>query len=486
MSAPNSLKDVTAVSSFIDGSDVACKGRSLSLLNPFTLAPAFEVSDASDRVVDDAVRAADRAYRAHRRETAGERSSWLERCARALDDDQAALVDLLISDIGKPRRVARIEVQRSSSFVRLCAAQTLLLETSTPTLDATAAGKDHIGFVRRVPYGVVAAITPFNAPVNLMLQKVAPALAAGNAVVAKPHPAGARIATRVAQLFAAAGLPSGLFNVLVGDRAPATALVSNRLVSVITFTGGCAAGDALARAAGAKKFVAELGSNSANIVLKDADLKDAAVRIASAAFEASGQQCVSAQRVIVEHDVVDAFLDYFVAAAAALKVGDPDDETTDVGPVISQESANRIERMLGESVTAGGHYLLALKRSDCTIHPVIVMGADQSAPIWRDEVFGPAVTVHIADSAQHALDLANDSPFGLQGALFTASLDQALWFSQRFDVGSLWVNQPSRFRLDVLPFGGVKQSGFGREGVRYAIEEMSQLTFTGMRMRLPQ
>ncbi|MGC4029283.1 MAG: aldehyde dehydrogenase family protein [Steroidobacteraceae bacterium] len=460
-------------------------GASSLLLNPFTEERLYELIDASPEVVEDAVLSAFAAYRASRHATPAQRSAWLERCADALRSDLDLLVDLIVSDIGKPRRVARGEVQRSIAFMRLCAAQLLFLEDSAPQFEAVANGKDHLGFTRRTPYGVVAAVTPFNAPMNLLMQKVAPALAAGNAVVVKPHPAGSRVAVRAAMLFAKAGLPAGLFNVVTGDRQPAAQLAAHRQVRVVTFTGGQVAADALVRAAGAKKFLAELGSNSANVVLKDADCKDAAARIAAAGFEASGQQCVSAQRVIVEHAVSEEFIAAFVAATAALKVGDPDDEATDVGPVVSRAAADRIEQLLEDTIASGARYLLQPRRSGCLISPAIIGGADQSSPLWCHEVFGPAVTVHVADDADHALTLANDSPFGLQGALFTNNLDEMLRFSRDFEVGSLWVNEPSRFRLDMLPFGGVKQSGYGREGVRHAIEELSQITVTGIRMRKP-
>lgn len=476
---------IVTVSSLVGHRAVGSSAAPVVLTNPFTLEPICELADASAEVVDEAVRSAQHAFRTHRHDTPLQRSHWLEKCAEALQSNADRLVDLIVSDIGKPRRAARVEVQRSIAFTRLCASQVLFLENATPLFEASQAGKHHVGFTRRVPYGVVGAVTPFNAPINLLMQKVAPALAAGNAVVAKPHPAGSRVAVLVATLFAESGLPAGLLNVVVGDRNPAACLAAHDLVRVVTFTGGQSGGDALARAAGAKKFVAELGSNSANVVLDDADITDAATRIAAAAFEASGQQCVSAQRIIVEQGVMQEFLEHFLAATRALKVGDPDDEKTDIGPVVSIAAADRIEKLLDATIASGARYLLAPRRSGCVISPAIIVEGDQRSPLWKHEVFGPAVTIHAAKSAQHALELANDSPYGLQGALFTDSLEQAMRFSQEFEVGSLWVNEPSRFRLDMLPFGGVKQSGHGREGVRHAIEELSQLTVTGIRIRKP-
>lgn len=453
----------------------------MDLVSPVDLSVYAQLEETPAARIDAAVEAAHAAFLAHRNATAAERAQRLRAAADAVAAASGELVELLIRDIGKPRRLATVEANRSVEFIRACAAETLRVGGETLPLDAVAAGAGRFGFTRRVPYGVVAAITPFNAPINLLVQKVAPALAAGNAVVVKPHPAGTRAAQRVAKAFADAGLPAGLFTVVTGDRAAAATLVAHRRVMAVSFTGGTAAGEALVRAAGAKKFVAELGSNSANVVLADADVADAAKRIASAAFEASGQQCVSAQRVIVEAPVHDAFVAAFVEAAKALKVGDPARPDTDVGPMVSLAAARRVMEMVDDAVRRGGRLALAPERRDCTVSPGIVVGAPRDARLWCEEAFGPVALVEKVKDAEAALAAANDSPFGLQGSVFTRSLKWAMRFSQDFDVGAVWVNEASRFRLDIYPFGGAKGSGFGREGVRYAIEELSQVRFTGLR-----
>jgi acyl-CoA reductase-like NAD-dependent aldehyde dehydrogenase len=285
---------------------------------------------------------------------------------------------------------------------------------------------------------------------------------------------------RVAELLTACGWPEGLFNVLAGDRAPAILLVSDPRVAAFTFTGGTVAGHALARAAGAKKMVAELGSNAANVVLADADVDSAAKKIASAAFEASGQQCISAQRIIVATEVYDEFVDAFVKYSSGLKMGDPNDPDTDLGPMISIVAARRVSEMLEQSIAIGGRYALKPSVKDCYVSPAIIVDAPREASAWKDEAFGPVAIVSRARSLEDAIAMSNDSEFGLQGAVFTRSLEAAFRFSDEFDVGSMWVNEASRFRLDNYPFGGVKNSGFGREGVRYAIEEMSQIKFVGV------
>lgn len=469
------------IHSYIDGAYASAETGTFLLASPSDASQVLTISDADAPLTDTAVQSAQRAYRAHAYAPVAERMRWLSAAADLLETRVEALAALLVTDIGKPVRVARVEVTRGVQFLRACVVQMQTLCGETLPVDAVQAGIGHLGFTRRVPYGVVAAITPFNAPVNLLVQKVAPALAAGNAVVAKPHPAGTRAALALAELFVQAGLPAGLFNVLTGDRLPAAALAAHPLVRVVTFTGGIAGGDALARAAGAKKFIAELGSNAANVVLRDADLADAAKRIAAAGFEASGQQCVSAQRVIVESSVYEAFLPLLVQAASALKVGVAEDPATDVGPMVSRAAADRVMAMAAGSVRQGARFALEPRQQDCIVSPGILVDAPRDSAIWVDEAFGPLVVVQRADDAEHALNLANDSPFGLQGAVFTRDLSAAFRFAERFEVGAMWVNEASRFRLDTYPFGGAKSSGHGREGVRYAIEELSQLKFIGIR-----
>jgi gamma-glutamyl phosphate reductase len=388
---------------------------------------------------------------------------------------------MIVCAIGKPRKAANFEASRVGAFIRNCIAELLAGRGEVLPLDSAPAGAGHLGFARRVPFGVVAAITPFNAPANLLVQKLAPALATGNAMVVKPHPTGIEVALAFAELARQAGLPDGMFNVVTGDRSAALELVGHPLISVITLTGGVAAARALSAAAGPKKFCAELGSNAANLVLADANLDDAAAKIAAAGFEASGQQCISAQRVIVEQPVFEAFVEKFVAAAKKLKVGDPSDPTTDVGTMVSVAAAERVMSLVSDAKAKGARIALDPVLDGAFLSPAIVVAAPSAARVLREEAFGPGVVVQAARDLDDALAQANDSEFGLQGACFTASLDTALRVADEFDCGSIWINEASRFRLDMYPFGGVKDSGFGREGIRYAMEEYSQLKFVGIR-----
>jgi acyl-CoA reductase-like NAD-dependent aldehyde dehydrogenase len=467
-------------SAFIDGKVSESGGPSFDLVNPQDGSVIGRIAETGVDGVDQAVKAAGAAYAANRKQPTHQRIAWLKNAAAALTAASTDIAATICADVGKPIRMATFEVKRGAEFLEGCASALTQLGGETLPLDITAPGAGHIGFVRHVPYGVVAGITPFNAPVNLLVQKVAPAIAAGNAIVTKPHPAGTRTALKLARLFQDAGWPENLFTVVTGDRDCATALAAHPDVRAVSFTGGTLGGDALARAAGAKKFIAELGSNAANIVLKDADVATAAKKIAAAAFEASGQQCISAQRVLVERPVLEAFLKDFVAAAQRLNVGPAEDVKTDIGPMVSKAAAERVMAMCEDSIARGARYALAPLRNDATVSPGILVEVSKQARLWCEEVFGPIVLVMPFDGIDEALQLANDSPFGLQGAVFTRDLGAALRFSDDFEVGALWINEATRFRLDIYPFGGVKRSGVGREGIRYAIEEFSQLKFIGM------
>jgi acyl-CoA reductase-like NAD-dependent aldehyde dehydrogenase len=437
-----------------------------------------EQADATD--VDRAVAVAEECWAAHRREPGHERASWLRAAADNLEASSDALVDALVALIGKPRKLSVFEVRRGVGLLRLCGEEISRMHGENLVLDGVHGGDGRWGLTRREPFGVVAAITPFNAPVNLLLQKVGPALAMGNAVVVKPAPEGAVIALQIAEAIADA-VPSGLLAVLPGGPDVALDLVARPQVRAVTLTGGVAAGEAVLAAAGIKPVSLELGSNAPNIVCADADVDRAAREIASAAFGASGQQCISAQRVIVQRPVLDAFVDLFVAAARELVVGDPADLTTDLGPLISDRARDRVRRHLEDAEVRGGKVVLDGRSDDLCFGPSVVREVPADALVLREEVFGPVAVVIPVDSVDEAIAAANDSELGLQASCFTSDVATAMRAAEELRAGSVWINEPTRFRLDTYPFGGYGKSGIGREGVRYAMEALSQLKFVGLR-----
>jgi acyl-CoA reductase-like NAD-dependent aldehyde dehydrogenase len=455
---------------------------SFSVRNPWTGDVAFTVLSAGADQLERSVLAAKAAFRQFVKTPGHLRAAWLNGAATAMEEEAGSIVEATIAHIGKPRRAAEMEIKRSIAFIRACAQHLHGPGGTVVPLDMVPAGTGLFGFTRRVPYGVVAAITPFNAPTNLLVQKLAPALITGNAVIVKPCLEGTQIALMIAKAFIAGGLPEDLLHVVTGDREEALGLAAHPDVDVVTLTGGTAAGDALARAAGAKRFIGELGGNSPNIVAADADIDDAVKRIIPSSFEASGQQCISTQRIIVEAPVFDGFLERFIAAAQQLRVGDPRSAETDLGPVVSSRAAERIKAMIEDARTRGCRVVTVGVADGCVIAPTIVVDPPVGTRLIREEVFGPVVVVMRATDIDDAIRIANDCDFGLQGSCFTSSLSTALRMSDEVRVGSLWINEASRFRLDNYPFGGVGRSGVGREGLPYAFEEYTQLKFTGMRI----
>jgi len=471
---------IPLASAFVDGRLCDADAVAFDLVGPQDGHVVCRIQETDEKGVDRVVKAASAAFTANKRQPAHQRIAWLRNAAAALQAATPEIAALICQDVGKPIRIATGEVKRGVEFLEATAAALTQFGGETLPLDVTATGAGHIGLVRHVPYGVVAGITPFNAPVNLLIQKIAPAIAAGNAIVAKPAPAATRTALRLAKLFEDSGWPRNMFTVVTGDREAAMALTKHEDVRLVSFTGSTAGGDALASAAGAKKFLAELGSNAANIVMADADVEKAARKIAPAAFEASGQQCISAQRVLVAEEVLQQFLAHFVVAAKSLTVGDANDPKTDVGPMVSEAAAKRIMAVCDDAISKGARFALQPTRSGAIVSPGILLDVARTARLWQEEAFGPVALVSTFKTVDEALRLANDTPFGLQGAVFTRDLATALRCADDFEVGSLWINEATRFRLDIYPFGGMKRSGVGREGVRYAIEEFSQLKFVGI------
>jgi acyl-CoA reductase-like NAD-dependent aldehyde dehydrogenase len=456
-------------------------GRAVAAVRaPFDDRHLANVEQATDADVDDAVAVATAAWQANRRTPAHERAAWLRTAADAYDAAVPDLVGTIVDLLGKPRGATELEVGRGAGLLRLAAEELARFHGENLNLGGVPGGEGRWGITRREPIGVVAAITPFNAPVNLFLQKVAPALAVGNAVVVKPAPEAAVVALQLAELLTP-HLPEGMLSVLPGGADVALRLAAHRQVGAVSLTGGVTAGESVLSAAGVKPVLLELGSNAANIVCADADLDDAAQRIAAAAFGASGQQCISAQRIIVERPVVEHFVERFTAAAKALPIGDPRDAATVIGPLVHERRRQGVLRFIDDAEQRGGKLVLDGRSDDLLFGPTIVVDADPDSLICRDEVFGPVAVVLAADSPEHAVEIANDSPFGLQAACFTRDLTTAMRVAEDLRSGAVWINESTRFRLDTYPFGGYGQSGIGREGVRYAMEELTHLKFVGLR-----
>jgi glyceraldehyde-3-phosphate dehydrogenase (NADP+) len=425
-----------------------------------------------DRALASAVRGAEQMAGL----TAQQRYRILHRAAREIEARAEELARILTLEVGKTIRESRGEIARTVQTFTFAAEEAKRIHGEGIPLDAAPRGEDKLGFSVRVPVGVVVAITPFNFPVNLAAHKIAPALAAGNSVVHKPATETPLTDLRLAGLLLECGLPECALNVITGrGEEIGDVLVSDERARMVSFTGSLEVGRRLMAHAGIKKVALELGSNSAVIVTEEADLSAAAPRIAAAAFALAGQVCISVQRVYVHRRVVKTLVDQVAAAAESMKVGDPLDESTDMGPMISSSAADRAEEWIQEALDAGGRRICGGRRKGALLWPSVLTGVPHDCRVCSREAFAPVVVINPVDGLDEAIAMVNDSPYGLQAGIFTRDVDDALEAAGRIQAGGVMINEVPTFRVDHMPYGGMKMSGIGREGVKYAIEEMTDI-----------
>ncbi|HWG55623.1 MAG TPA: aldehyde dehydrogenase family protein [Gaiellaceae bacterium] len=421
------------------------------------------------RALDAAERAMAEPLPAHKR------AEILVRVAGYLGRRHEEVARTVCAEAGKPLKTARIEVSRAMSTFTMAAVEARKLAGETVPMDASQAGTGKLAFTLRLPIGIVGAISPFNFPLNLVAHKIAPALAAGCAVVLKPASQTPLSALLLAELETEAGLPPGWLNVVVGPAAEiGDVLVEDERVKLITFTGSGPIGWKLAERAPRKRVNLELGNATPVIVEADADLEDAAKRLAAHAFAFAGQSCISVQRIYVAEAAYEDFVARFVPEVEALKVGDPADEETDVGPVIDRENRDRVLEWVEEARAAGAEILTGGELEGDILRPTVIARPAPELRVSCEEVFGPVCTVTPYRTLDEAIELANATRYGLQAGIFTASLKSALAAARRLEFGGVTINEAPTFRADQMPYGGVKDSGNTREGPAYAVREMTE------------
>jgi|SRR3954447_11856944 acyl-CoA reductase-like NAD-dependent aldehyde dehydrogenase len=399
------------------------------------------------------------------------RAEILEQASVAATRNRDGLARLLALELGKPLKDGRGEIDRVADTFAVCAAEARQIGGETLPVAGWARGVGNTAFTYRAPVGVTLAITPFNAPANLLAHKLGASFAAGNTTIVKAPPQAPATSAAIVALLAEAGMPYEAAQLLHGEGDVGAALCAAEEVGVISFTGSAATGDAVARAAGAKRLVLELGGNAATIVCEDADVAEAARVCARTGYTNSGQSCISVQRVYVHRSRYADFLEHFTSAVAALTVGDPLDPSTDVGAMVDDQAAERVVRWSAEAAAAGARILLGGTRDGATAAPTIVAEPPPDTAVITHEVFGALVAVLPYDDLAEVIDRCNASRFGLQAGLFTRDLNRVIAAWRDLEVGGLVVNGSSNFRLDHVPFGGVKDSGFGREAPRWMIED---------------
>lgn len=461
---------------WIAGGSVKAGDRATDdLVNPFTGRVIARVAVATRADYEAAVRAAQEAFPVMRDLPRHRRHAILDAVSRRLAAERQALAELMTADSGKPITQALAEVDRAVLTFSLAADEVRRAHGELVAMDVDARATGYAGEVHRFPVGPVSAISPFNFPLNLIAGKIAPAIAVGTTVVLKPPPQCPLLAFRLGEILHECGLPAGAYNVLHMHLPLAERLATDERFKLLSFTGSAAVGWHLKSVAGKKKVVLELGGNAAAIVHEDVpDLDWAATRLAMGAFASAGQVCIKVQRILVHKSRYARFLRRFAEATAALKAGDPMDPKTVIGPMIDAKAADRVQAWVKEAEAGGATAVLKGRRRGQVLGATILTGATRRMKVTCEEVFGPVVTVAPYTSFAGAIATVNDSAYGLQAGVFTASLARAAEAFRGLEVGGVIVNDFPTMRVDNFPYGGVKDSGFGREGVRYAMEDMTE------------
>jgi glyceraldehyde-3-phosphate dehydrogenase (NADP+) len=400
------------------------------------------------------------------------RAEILAEASSLIQNRQDDFAKLIAAEAGKPIKYSRKEVKRASLTMQFSAEEAKRIHGETIPFEAEPRGEDRTGYWYRVPAGLVAAITPFNDPLNLVAHKLGPAIAAGNTVVLKPASLTPLSGIKLVETLHEAGLPSDSVNVVTGDGEKlGPELVSSPYVRVVSFTGGTEAGERIARLAGLKKIAMELGSSCPVIVMEDAPLDFTVSCILDAGFNCQGQNCIHAQRILIHESLYEELIERLVEDTKKLKVGNPLDESTDIGPMIAESEAVRVEKWVSEAVQKGAELLVGGQRQGPLFMPTILANVPENVTIAKQEIFGPVTVASKFQKMSDAIIESNSTKYGLHAGIFTKSIDNALRAISDLNFGSVLINDTSDFRVDFMPFGGMKYSGLGREGVRFAIEE---------------
>jgi acyl-CoA reductase-like NAD-dependent aldehyde dehydrogenase len=458
-------------------------GDQLEVINKYTQEVFAVVPMARQEEVDAAIAAAQRTAPLIADMPAFRRAEILARSAAMIGERKEELAETIAREAGKALKYARAEVDRAVSTFTIAAEEAKRVHGETIPLDAVPAGEGYFGFWLRRPVGVIAAISPFNFPLNLVAHKVAPAIAAGNTVVLKPASTTPITAVKLCEILQAAGLPTGAINLVVGPGSTVGEwLVTDPRVDKITFTGSPPVGEHILSVAGIKKVTLELGNNSPVIIAPDADLDQVAKRCAVGAYYNSGQVCISVQRIYSQKGIYDPFVEKFVQASEEMVVGDPLDERVDVGPMIDQGEVDRIESWVDEACQGGAQVLAGGNRQESIYWPTVLTNVQPEMKVVDQEAFAPVASVIPYDDFEEALEQADASEYGLQASVFTRDIQRVFQAIKRLNFGGVMINETPAYRADHMPYGGNRRSGLGREGLRFAIEEMTNIQMVAIKL----
>ena len=470
------MEQTTKQYQLLVGGEWITDSSTLPVVDKYTGEVIGTVPTASRETVEKAVASARSAFPDYSRTPAHTRFRILEKTAQLLDKNKEDIATMICREAGKAWKYSLGEVARAVETFQFSAEEAKRIHGETVPMDASTAGEGRMGYYLRRPVGVVAAITPFNFPLNLVAHKVGPGLAAGNTIVLKPASTTPLTAIRLGEILQDAGLPPGVFNIVAGSGGTVGGwLVADPRVSKISFTGSPPVGESIIRRAGLKKVTLELGSNSGTIIEPDANLDEAVPRCVVSAFANSGQVCISLQRLYVHQDVAAEFTKRFIDATAKLKVGNPLDKDCDVGPMIDETEAKRAEAWINEAVGEGAKVLIGGKREGRVLYPTVLGDVQPEMRVMCVEAFAPIVSIIEYASFEDAVKMVDDSPYGLQAGIYTNDIRKALYAVDHINAGGIMINDTCIFRVDHMPYGGNKMSGLGREGVKFAIDEMTNI-----------
>ncbi|WP_442594193.1 aldehyde dehydrogenase family protein [Neobacillus sp. D3-1R] len=453
------------------------------LKSPYSEELLADVATATEENVKAAILAAENAFSTWRETPAFQRAEILENLVSLLKEQREECAKIIAQEAAKPLKTARAEVDRTIMTYLFAAQEARRIHGETIPLDAAPGGENRVTYTVREPIGVIAAITPFNFPMNLVAHKVGPALAAGNTVVLKPASQTPLSAYKIAELLHEAGLPKGVLNVVTGSgRVVGDVLMKDDRVKMITFTGSPEVGKHIRENAGLKRVTLELGSNSALIIDENTDIDAIIPRVVTGAFSFQGQVCISIQRIYVHQSLFEKFVDAFTRETAKLKIGDPLDETTDLSAMISLGDVDRAKSWIEDAVGNGATLAYGNETDKGVLKPTILLNVPSTEKISCQEVFAPVVHVNTFNDFSEALEKVNDSEYGLQAGVYTSNLQRAFQAVKQLHVGGVMINDIPTFRVDHMPYGGVKLSGMGREGIKYAIEEMTEIKLVSFKL----
>jgi acyl-CoA reductase-like NAD-dependent aldehyde dehydrogenase len=448
----------------------------MDLKNPYNLEKIADVAVADAEDVNSAITAAQNASESMAEMPAYQRAEILEKVATYLKEEREECAKLISMEACKPLKAARTEVDRTIMTYTFAAHEARRIHGETVPMDAAPGGEGRLAFTIREPLGVIAAITPFNFPMNLVAHKVGPAIASGNAVVLKPASQTPLSAYKIAEYFERAGLPSGALNVVTGSgKKIGDLIMKDDRVKMITFTGSPEVGKYIRENSGLKRVTLELGSNSAVVVDQGVNLEKVIPRIVTGAYSYQGQVCISIQRIFVHESIFDQFVESFVYETKKLNLGSPLDETTDISALISRNDVERTKIWVEEAVQNGAYLKLGGNYTEGIFEPTVLVDVQPTERVSCEEVFAPVVHINRFSTFEEAIGMVNNSKYGLQAGIFTNDIHKGLIAAKKLQVGGVMINEIPTFRVDQMPYGGVKQSGMGREGIKYAVEEMTEL-----------